>query len=479
MKKTLLAALVAAVGLSACSSLDGKSPSEMVKISTERSLTKDYSYNFDGEVRAFLSDKDKGVAPKVQEEVVALEAKKSDKESADKELSEEAQKAAEKAEKALKEAQKVLKDYEQSSAEDGSSDEAESNEYAEEAMTTTDFGKEIADGAQKYPAATAYLNESRLIFKGAVDLRVKKIEIVPELQIKARNEFSSVKMPILLDGNDMSVSVDTPASIPMVLNFLIKDPAMRARMVNQSFRFNWADVENKEIPLKSTLKAVVKSAYTAYNSVPADQFRLDEMDEFGKRVGARYRVSIIWTGENLDTYYQAFFNGFNEELTRLEIAGRDEGSTREGYDKVRSAFEDMKGSASFAAVQTNQWMGTPMVESLYLDRKGRMVGKRSYVQMNGTEKAFNIDMSLAMSRFGNPVFTYQPKASESVSLKELIEAFKAQNSESDEASEQASEDYDYAAEAAAATAEPARKVVKKKAVKKKAAKKRSRSQHRR
>ena len=477
MKKTLLAALVAAVGLSACSSLDGKSPSEMVKISTERSLTKDYSYNFDGEVRAFLSDKDKGVAPKVQEEVVALEAKKSDKESADKELSEEAQKAAEEAEKALKEAQKVLKDYEQSSAEDGSSDEAESNEYAEEAMTTTDFGKEIADGAQKYPAATAYLNESRLIFKGAVDLRVKKIEIVPELQIKARNEFSSVKMPILLDGNDMSVSVDTPASIPMVLNFLIKDPAMRARMVNQSFRFNWADVENKEIPLKSTLKAVVKSAYTAYNSVPADQFRLDEMDEFGKRVGARYRVSIIWTGENLDTYYQAFFNGFNEELTRLEIAGRDEGSTREGYDKVRSAFEDMKGSASFAAAQTNEWLGAPMVESLYLDRKGRMVGRRSYVQMNGTEKALNIDMSLAMSRFGNPVFTYQPKASESISLKELIEAFKAQNSESDEASD-ANED-DYAAEAAAATAEPARKVVKKKAVKKKAAKKRSRSQHRR
>ena len=469
MKKTLLAALVAAVGLSACSSLDGKSPSEMVKISTERSLTKDYSYNFDGEVRAFLSDKDKGVAPKVEAEVAATENKSSESLAA--EAASAAETAAVEAEKAI-EASKTAVEHEEEQSE---------SEYVEHdyEMEKTDWGKEITDGLQKYPGVERYLHESRLKFNGAVDLRAKKIEIVPELQIKARNEFSSVKMPILLDGNDMSVSVDTPASIPMVLNFLIKDPAMRARMVNQSFRFNWADVENKEIPLKSTLKAVVKSAYTAYNSVPADQFRLDEMDEFGKRVGARYRVSIIWTGENLDTYYQAFFNGFNEELTRLEIAGRDEGSTREGYDKVRSAFEDMKGSASFAAVQTNQWMGTPMVESLYLDRKGRMVGKRSYVQMNGTEKAFNIDMSLAMSRFGNPVFTYQPKASESVSLKELIEAFKAQNSESDEASEQASEDYDYAAEAAAATAEPARKVVKKKAVKKKAAKKRSRSQHRR
>lgn len=469
MKKTLLAALVAAVGLSACSSLDGKSPSEMVKISTERSLTKDYSYNFDGEVRAFLSDKDKGVAPKVEAEVAATENKSSESLAA--EAASAAETAAVEAEKAI-EASKTAVEHEEEQSE---------SEYVEHdyEMEKTDWGKEITDGLQKYPGVERYLHESRLKFNGAVDLRAKKIEIVPELQIKARNEFSSVKMPILLDGNDMSVSVDTPASIPMVLNFLIKDPAMRTRMVNQSFRFNWADVENKEIPLKSTLKAVVKSAYTAYNSLPADQFRLDEIDEFGKRVGARYHIRIILTDKNLDTYYQAFFNGFNEELTRLEIAGRDEGSTREGYDKVRSAFEDMKGSASFAAAQTNEWLGAPMVESLYLDRKGRMVGRRSYVQMNGTEKAFNIDMSLAMSRFGNPVFTYQPKASESVSLKELIEAFKAQNSESDEASEQASEDYDYAAEAAAATAEPARKVVKKKAVKKKAAKKRSRSQHRR
>lgn len=469
MKKTLLAALVAAVGLSACSSLDGKSQSEMVKISTERSLTKDYSYNFDGEVRAFLSDKDKGVAPKVEAEVAATENKSSESLAA--EAASAAETAAVEAEKAI-EASKTAVEHEEEQSE---------SEYVEHdyEMEKTDWGKEITDGLQKYPGVERYLHESRLKFNGAVDLRAKKIEIVPELQIKARNEFSSVKMPILLDGNDMSVSVDTPSSIPMVLNFLIKDPAMRTRMVNQSFRFNWADVENKEIPLKSTLKAVVKSAYTAYNSLPADQFRLDEIDEFGKRVGARYHIRIILTDKNLDTYYQAFFNGFNEELTRLEIAGRDEGSTREGYDKVRSAFEDMKGSASFAAAQTNEWLGAPMVESLYLDRKGRMVGRRSYVQMNGTEKAFNIDMSLAMSRFGNPVFTYQPKASESVSLKELIEAFKAQNSESDEASEQASEDYDYAAEAAAATAEPARKVVKKKAVKKKAAKKRSRSQHRR
>ena len=464
MKKTLLAALVAAVGLSACSSLDGKSPSEMVKISTERSLTKDYSYNFDGEVRAFLSDKDKGVAPKVQAEIATAEEKSSEAVAASETVA-----AASAADANVAEAVDVSK----TSVED----EEEQSEYAEHdyEMEKTDWGKEITDGLQKYPGVERYLHESRLKFNGAVDLRAKKIEIVPELQIKAHNEFSSVKMPILLDGNDMSVSVDTPSSIPMVLNFIIKDPALRERMVNQSFRFNWADVDKKEIPLKSTLKAAIKSAYTAYNSVPADQYRLDEMDEFGKKVGARYHVRIIWTDKNLDTYYKAFMNGFNEEFTRLETAGRDEGSTREGYDSVRQVFKGMEDDVVSSAAQTNHWLGAPMVESLYLDRKGRMVGRRSYVQMNGTEKAFNIDMSLAMSRFGNPVFTYQPKTSESVSLKELIEAYKAQSSGSDEAVS-ANED-DYADEAA--TAEPVRKVVKKKAVNKKATKKRSRSQHRR
>ena len=114
MKKTLLAALVASVGLSACSSLDGKSPSEMVKISTERSLTKDYSYNFNGEVRAFLSDKDKGVAPKVEAEVAATENKSSESLAA--EAASAAETAAVEAEKAI-EASKTAVEHEEEQSE--------------------------------------------------------------------------------------------------------------------------------------------------------------------------------------------------------------------------------------------------------------------------------------------------------------------------------------------------------------------------
>lgn len=49
MKKTLLAASLAVLGLSACGSLNDKTPYEMAQISMARSLKQDHSYNFQGE----------------------------------------------------------------------------------------------------------------------------------------------------------------------------------------------------------------------------------------------------------------------------------------------------------------------------------------------------------------------------------------------------------------------------------------------
>ena len=63
MKKTLLAASLAVLGLSACGSLNDKTPYEMAQISMARSLKQDHSYNFQGEMRAYLSKPQEGVAP--------------------------------------------------------------------------------------------------------------------------------------------------------------------------------------------------------------------------------------------------------------------------------------------------------------------------------------------------------------------------------------------------------------------------------
>ena len=47
---SIIAAILAAVGLSACSSLAEKTPKQMVQSAVERSLTKDNRFNYEGEM---------------------------------------------------------------------------------------------------------------------------------------------------------------------------------------------------------------------------------------------------------------------------------------------------------------------------------------------------------------------------------------------------------------------------------------------
>lgn len=60
MRKVFWAVLLpVTMGLSACGTLNGKSPQDMMKIAMERSTKQDSSYNFSGEMRIFLSEKQK------------------------------------------------------------------------------------------------------------------------------------------------------------------------------------------------------------------------------------------------------------------------------------------------------------------------------------------------------------------------------------------------------------------------------------
>lgn len=450
MKKTLLAVAVAAFGLSACSTLNGKTPHEMVGISVDRSLSKDYSYNFEGKAHVFLSDKDKGLAPQVAAEAAKKRAEEKGPEA-------EAASAAESAE---------TESAEQCGCEE------EYNPYAD--IEEGNWGAKGADLAQSYPAITKYIQNTQLRVNGAVDLRQQKIELVPEFVNDNKNEYSSMKMPILLDGKNMTATIDMPATIPMIMDIVIQDKALVNRLTDQPIQFAWSDVEKKSFPLKSTLKALVKASYTAYKAVPPEAYKAAEMDEFGKRAGAKHRVDIVWNKENLEAFYKAFYRDFDHEFTNMQKAGLEEGSSEEDYQTVRSVMAKVFGveledtgsaldgamaevaeaasaiKASGEAADSSKaemtaddladnhgvssltedldafekMIGSPMVESIYLDGKGRAVARRSYLQVNGKEKALNFEMVMTLNRFGNPVFTFKPENSKVVKFPEVMKAFK-------------------------------------------------------
>lgn len=430
MKKTLLAAMLAALGLSACSSLDGKSPHEMVGISVDRSFSKDTSYNFESTSRVFISEKNQGLAPQIAAQSELRQQQKT-------------------AEDSLPEANEDKKPSpKDKSAKKNNKEEKEIEAAAEVAEMLTNLGAKGADWSQKYPVITKYIQNYRLNMNGAVDLRRQKIEVVPELASQNHNESSSMKMPILIDGENMSVTVDLPATIPVVLDFVLKDVDLRKRLSEQPVEIAWKDMEQQEIPLKSAVKAFVKASFTAYKAVPPQAYQAAQMDEFGKRAGAKHRIDIVWNKENLNAFYKAFKHDFDSELTRMQKAGMDEGATEQGYEKARnfvgSLVSEMTGqenqgasggvvsglvaqaapSMTGRADEFEKMFGSPMVESMYLDGKGRMVARRSYMQANGKEKAFNLEINITLNRFGNPVFTFKPNKGKTVGFKELQNAFK-------------------------------------------------------
>lgn len=408
-RKLLLSALAMVFGLSACSSLDGKAPAEMVKISMAHKLGREgHSYNFSSEAKMYLSDKASGVAPKVAEEAdkerAAAQAGKKDKETGS-------------AQKSDEELSDVLK-----ASDDGAG-----------------LGSIIADAIQPYPAAVRYIQNGRIRINGAVDLQAKKMEVIPELEMNNRNESSKIRMPMLIDGEDLSITVDMPAIVPVAMNFVVKDQKMRERMVDQPVRFAWSDISDiegkiKAFPVRSAGKALLKSMYQAYNSVPADQFRAEPLDAFGKQVGARYRIDITWHDQNMQAYYAGWAQGFEAELNRLQAEGMDAGASKEGYEqahRLAKEFQDGLKDAQQKNSMSRMW-GSPMQESIYLDGKGRMVGDRVYLQANGKEKALNIEMASVYSRFGHPVFTFQPQAGKVITFKELKDAFEDKEKVSDQ-----------------------------------------------
>ena len=422
MKKIIGLAIAAAFGLSACSNLDHKTAHEVMSISNDRILKEDHSFNITGSSRVYISPlaeavlADEKVEEKAKAEVEDAKAK-----------AEDAMVKAEDAAASMENTQEEDDPLKQEFSEKG---EAEFRNAMLDALPDGSIAQVAINYLDKYPAISSYIERTHLNYEVAVDLSTRQFEMIPELAINNHNEKLSIKLPMKLDAEKWEIYMDPPASAAAIIS-VYTDEKIGKRLIKEPLKVSLKDsADLKGVPFDHIAEAAMRAWLSINKSLPADAYVFKEMDEFGKSHKARYRVRYVMKPEYDPIVMKAMAKAFDEELSKLQKTPQP-GSTEEEYQKAKEIFSAFSSlSESIQPFNFKQVFGKYPVADYYLDRKGRMLASRMYMQINGIDKAINIIGDSVYSNYGKPVFKFNPQG-KGITWEELKESFDSDKTEED------------------------------------------------
>ena len=422
MKKIIGLAIAAAFGLSACSNLDHKTAHEVMSISNDRILKEDHSFNITGSSRVYISPlaeavlADEKVEEKAKAEVEDAKAKAED--------------AMVKAEDAAASMENTQEEDDPLKQEFSEKEEAEFRNAMLDALPDGSIAQVAINYLDKYPAISSYIERTHLNYEVAVDLSTRQFEMIPELAINNHNEKLSIKLPMKLDAEKWEIYMDPPASAAAIIS-VYTDEKIGKRLIKEPLKVSLKEsTDLKGVPFDHIAEAAMRAWLSINKSLPADAYVFKEMDEFGKSHKARYRVRYVMKPEYDPIVMKAMAKAFDEELSKLQKTPQP-GSTEEEYQKAKEIFSAFSSlSENIQPLNFKQVFGKYPVTDYYLDRKGRMLASRMYLQINGIDKAINIVGDSVYSNYGKPVFKLNPQG-KGITWEELKESFDSDKTEED------------------------------------------------
>lgn len=414
MNKIIGLAIAAVFGLSACSNLDHKTAHEVMSISNDRILKEDRSFNITGSSRIYISPLAEAVLADEKVEKKA-EAKAKDAKAKEGEAA-SSMKVAQEDDAALKQ-------------EFSEREEAEFRNAMLDALPDGNIAQVAVDYLDKYPAISSYMEGVHLNYESAVDLSTRQFEMIPELVINNHNEKLSIKLPMKLDAEKWEIYMDPPASAAAIIS-VYTDEKIGKRLIKEPLKLSLKEIgDSKHMPFDHIAEAGVRAFLSANKAMPADAYVFKEMDAFGKANHARYRVRHVMKPEYDSVVMKAMAKAFDEELSKLQKTPQP-GSTEEDYKNAREFFSMSVNISDNQPLSFQRIFGNNLVVDYYLDRKGRMLASRMYMQINGTHKAINIIGDSVYSNYGKPVFKLNPQG-KGITWKELKEFFSSNKKEDD------------------------------------------------
>lgn len=412
MKKIIGLAIAAAFGLSACSNLDHKTAHEVMSISNDRILKEDHSFNITGSSRVYISPLAEAV---LADEKVEEKAKTED--------------AKAKAEDAAASMEATQEEDDPLKQEFSEQEEAEFRNAMLDALPDGTIAQVAINYLDKYPAISSYIERTHLNYEVAVDLSTRQFEMIPELAINNHNEKLSIKLPMKLDAEKWEIYMDPPASAAAIIS-VYTDEKIGKRLIKEPLKVSLkGSTDLKGVPFDHIAEAAMRAWLSINKSLPADAYVFKEMDEFGKSHKARYRVRHVMKPEYDSVVMKAVAKAFDEELSKLQKTPQP-GSTEEDYKNAREFFSMFVSISDNQPLSFQRISGNNPVVDYYLDRKGRILASRMYMQINGTHKAINIIGDNVYSNYGKPVFKLNPQG-KGITWRELKEFFGSDKKQED------------------------------------------------
>ena len=404
----LLAVATSALALGACSSIGNKSADEMVRYAVQHNLTRDNQYNFEGKM--FVQEVE---MPEPQADLVAVAA--ADEAEYAAEAAVYTAEAAGEAAAAAAEAAKYSDD-DVIAAAAVAAEAAEAPELIEAEAWASPLTLETE--AEYAQWMRHWMRSISVPYTGAVDLPAGKIEMIPELRYDTRNAMASMKFPVQININDLSLLAD-PAAVAPFVDMFASGSSMQP-LGDKLVRVGLPEEWRKHIPMQSILAAIPKAIDDGYAALDKQAYQKLDMDEDGRKVGARYRVGLNTTLQQSNQLTAAMMESLRSQLAETAKNNPQAGISAEDYEYTIEAI------AWFAKLYANpgslggdtemeQILGAMKTHTdFYLDGRGRIVAMRQNMTfppllsvLMGSEKNYQVISWWRLNYTGKPTFTLQ------------------------------------------------------------------------
>lgn len=262
----------------------------------------------------------------------------------------------------------------------------------------------------------------RFNYSGVVDLQHKQLEISPEFRYESRNMAGYIRMPVLLDGNDLSVYADFSAFSPWLIS-----------MANEGkySRFQLKAKQREHMDVLTTLEMLRDVSLSIHQLGDASQFSEAALSSAERDTGAARKIQFntplntfaarlaVFMDSNKARFQQQLIQG--PEFDKAKLPALVDASTVKGMiqqDPVQ--YLDFLRKMSILSENESQ-----LTQTILLDKRGRVLQSRWQVYFAGADGKkskvkFKLIHQIDFGQFGSARVSYQPKPGNWLDIKESM-----------------------------------------------------------